>query len=102
MILLLGFIAFCVFIYITSEKKPQWKRFDEELPTTVPEAQVNILFCRPKWAAYRRGMYTHKIGEGLSECLSEYDIDNDKYYAWDGEDRHIPTHWMKSPEILEK
>ncbi len=72
----------------------EWKKFEEELPINIRGKQVNILFGHPKWATFRRGMYTHWEEQTLRERLSEYKPDIDRYCEWES---MMPTHWIQLP-----
>ena len=73
-----------------------WIKFEDELPTQVEGKQVDILFMCPKWVTWWRGMYTHWSDLSLRERLSEYNVNDDRFYEWS---KKMPTHWMMSPEI---
>lgn len=72
-----------------------WKKFKDELPTTEPGEQIDILFGHPDWATYMRGIYSHYPDEPLHERISEYKSDIDKFHIWESQ---MPTHWMKLPD----
>lgn len=73
----------------------KWIRFEDELPTTKGGEQVDILFGKPGWATYMRGIYTHYPNDSLRECLSEYKSNIDKFATWESQ---LPTHWLKLPD----
>ena len=68
----------------------KWIKFEDKLPTTEENKQVNILLGRPGWAAFFVGMYTHREKYLLKDRIASYNIETDRYIEWD---TMMPTHY---------
>lgn len=72
----------------------EWIKFEDKLPTNLPNEQVNILFCSPKWTTYIIGLYTHNEELSMKERLSFFNQENYVYIEWLSQ---MPTHYYILP-----